>query len=52
VLVFLVLVVIYRGYAVWMSFQRIVLFAAIIVVFVVSNFGDALRDGDFWCLLG
>jgi len=34
VLVFLVLVVIYPlGYAVWMSFQRIVLSAAVIVLF-------------------
>jgi ABC-type sugar transport system permease subunit len=50
VLVFLVLVVIYPlGYAVWMSFQRIVLFGGYHSVFVgLRNFGDALRDGDFW----
>jgi multiple sugar transport system permease protein len=50
VLIFLVLVVIYPlGYAVWMSFQRIVLFGGYHTVFVgLKNFGDALRDGDFW----
>jgi multiple sugar transport system permease protein len=50
VLVFLVLVVIYPlGYAVWMSFQRIVLFGGYHSVFVgLRNFSDALRDSDFW----
>ena len=50
VVVFLVLVVIYPlGYAVWMSFHRIVLFGGYHSVFVgLKNFGDALRDGDFW----
>jgi multiple sugar transport system permease protein len=50
VVVFLVLVVIYPlGYAVWMSFHRIVLFGGYHSVFVgLKNFSDALHDGDFW----
>jgi multiple sugar transport system permease protein len=50
VFVFLVLVVIYPlGYAVWMSFQKIVLFGGYHSVFVgFRNFGNALRDSDFW----
>jgi multiple sugar transport system permease protein len=50
VLIFLILVVIYPlGYAVWMSFQRIVLFGGYHTVFIgLKNFADALDDGEFW----